>query len=81
MRHARPDYERFQDPEGLIPENEPVFLIRGSDLVGAAAVRAWADLAEGIGAKADIVERARKHADAMDDYSTRNGKVPDLPEE
>lgn len=31
MRHAREDYNRFQDPEGLIPQDEPVFLLRGQD--------------------------------------------------
>lgn len=29
MLHAREDYNRFQDPEGLIPDDEPVFLLRG----------------------------------------------------
>jgi hypothetical protein len=28
MKHARDDYNRIQDPAGLIPEDEPVFLLR-----------------------------------------------------
>lgn len=42
MRHARKDYERIQDPEGKIPEEEPVFLIRGQDVSAPAALRYWA---------------------------------------
>ena len=29
MKHARDDYNRIQDPAGKIPEDEPVFLLRG----------------------------------------------------
>lgn len=32
MKHAREDYNRIQDPAGLIPDGEPVFLIRGKDI-------------------------------------------------
>ncbi len=40
MKHARKDYDRIQDTVGKIPENEPVFLIRGQDLAAPAALRA-----------------------------------------
>lgn len=60
----------------VIPADEPVFLIRGQDIVGAAAVLAWADLAEEAGAALDIVDRARDHARAMDEWPKK--KVPDL---
>ena len=41
MVNARQDYnERVQDSAGLIPSQEPVFLIRGQDEVGHLAVRA-----------------------------------------
>ena len=61
----------------VIPMDEPVFLIRGQDAVGADAVRAWADLAERAGAASDIVEIARDHAAKMDAWPKK--KVPDLP--
>lgn len=32
MIHARPDYNRFQDPENKIPEDEPVMLFRAQDI-------------------------------------------------
>ena len=48
MKHARPDYDRIQDPlaveKGGIPENEPVFLLRAQDRIAARVVRIWAML-------------------------------------
>lgn len=38
MKHARPDYNRIQDPAGLIPEDEPVFLFRAQDRFAADAI-------------------------------------------
>jgi hypothetical protein len=61
----------------LIPADEPVFLIRGQDVVGGDAVRAWADLAEKAGAAADILTVARDHAAKMDAWPKK--KRPDLP--
>lgn len=31
MKHARLDYNRIQDPDGKIPEDEPVMLFRAQD--------------------------------------------------
>lgn len=42
MKHAREDYNRIQDPAGLIPEDEPVFLLRGQDIFAPELVMAWA---------------------------------------
>ena len=42
MRHARKDYDRIQDPAKLIPEEEPVFVIRGQDVVGPFVLKVWA---------------------------------------
>lgn len=60
----------------LIPRDEPVFLIRGQDAVGGAAVRAWATLAEANGADPHIVGVARRHAHKMDAWPKK--KTPDL---
>lgn len=80
MIHARKDYDRIQDPAGLIPEDEPVFLIRGKDKVAAAAVEKWADLAESEGADPEIVSTARKHAEVIRAYQARMGsQIPDMP--
>lgn len=76
MKHARADYDIIQ-ADSLIPADEPVFLIRGQDKVGAAAVRGWADLAEAAGSPPDIVAHAREHAAKMDAWPKK--KVPDMP--
>ena len=78
MQHARPDYNHIQEmtAEPRIPADEPVFLIRGQDIVAGDAVRAWADLAEQRGADPDIVQTARAHAARMDAWGTK--KTPDM---
>ena len=79
MKHARDDYNRIQDPDGLIPEDEPVFLIRGKDRAGPAALRAWAKEAKAVGAHGNIVGRALTQADRMEAWQAEHGwKVPDL---
>jgi len=44
MKHARKDYDRIQDPEGKIPKDEPVFLLRGQDIAAPSTVDRWAEL-------------------------------------
>lgn len=41
MRHTRSDYNRIQDPLNLIPENEPVFLLRSADENAIATLIAY----------------------------------------
>ncbi len=68
MTHARKDYNRIQDPENKIPEDEPVFLIRAQDQVGAAAVRAWAHLHKLNGGSDILYSLAMSHADKMEQW-------------
>lgn len=77
MKHARPDYDRIQDPAGLIPEDEPVFLIRAQDENSAQTVRWYARRAESRGASPELIRMAREHADRMAAWPKH--KVPDLP--
>jgi len=79
MLHNRPDYNRIQDPENLIPEDEPVFLIRAKDVNSVETVMFWANKAASTGAKIDIIEAARKQAKVMQDYQNIHGcKIPDM---
>lgn len=79
MKHARADYAAIQDPLRRIPEDEPVFLIRGQDICGPTTVLCWANLAEKFGASPEIVESAKLQAKLMDDWQkTIKVKVPDL---
>ncbi|HYF56693.1 MAG TPA: hypothetical protein VEA41_20745 [Salinarimonas sp.] len=77
MRHARTDYDRIQDPAGIIPEDEPVFLIRGQDKTAADTVRFWAAEAKRAGAGQTIIDLALEQADRMEEWAKH--KVPDLP--
>lgn len=76
MKHARDDYNRIQDPAGKIPDDEPVFLIRGQDACAAATVEYWARLAADNGASQSIVSKALEHAERIRAWSAK--KVPDL---
>jgi len=76
MKHAREDYNRFQDPAGLIPEDEPVFLLRGQDALACKAVAYYAQLCEEVQSP-EIAEKARIHAELMESWPKK--KIPDLP--
>lgn len=80
MRHLRTDYDRIQDPEGKIGKDEPVFLIRGRDAAAPNAIRAWARIAQQMGADSDHMDAVRRFANYIDWWQEKNGcKVPDVP--
>lgn len=67
MKHQNPEYdERVQCIDGSIPDDEPVFLLRGKDPHAPAVIRSYAKRRFGPG----ITERAEimDHADRMDQY-------------
>lgn len=81
MIHARNDYQRLQDPEKKIPQDEPVFLLRAQDQTSAEVVRHWCRLNKRLLKKmADGPEKeslkkgislAEAHAYRMDDWPTK----------
>lgn len=71
MKHARSDYDPIQDPRGIIPEDEPVFLLRGQDAVAAEVVRYWARLNKENGGDLDASELAFRQADLMDAWPVK----------
>jgi len=78
MKHFREDYNRIQDPLGLIPKNEPVFLLRGQDELAPSTLRFWAYQAECLGLK-DIAKIVYDGADEMDEWQRNHkSKLPDL---
>lgn len=80
MKHARDDYNRIQDPAGAIPDDEPVFLLRGQDASAPAAVEAWAEEHARRGGDPEIAALARRQAENMRAYQAQHGnKVADLP--
>lgn len=79
MKHTRPDYNRIQDPGSLIPENEPVFLLRGQDLAAPKALREYAMQAHKMGAGIDVVTSTLEQARAMEAWQrTVARKVADI---
>ena len=80
MKHARKDYDRIQDPAGLIGEDEPVFLLRAKDSLAADTARDWARRARAAGATDDTVSCAYMQADRIQLWGLQHGcKVPDVP--
>lgn len=74
MKHTRRDYDRIQDPKNLIPQDEPVFLLRGQDVAAPGAVRAWADLNEVAGGDREMTISALKQAHDMEAWQAEHGK-------
>lgn len=87
MIHARDDYNRIQDPENKIGEDEPVFLVRAKDRFSIKAMQAWVDAAlleAGLGEKEDLelkrmAGKVQGHIAKTIEWQVKNGsKVPDL---
>jgi hypothetical protein len=85
MQHARKDYnDRIQDSSGIIPADEPVFLLRAQDKRAADFVRAWAiqylmDNGNSNPSAQVVYEAVCAHADKMTQW--RPKKQADVPPE
>lgn len=79
MKHSRKDYNRIQDPEGKIPEDEPVFLLRAQDEIAPIIVMQWAMLYEQNNGDKKLVELAKNQARDMLEWQIVHGyKKADL---
>jgi hypothetical protein len=68
-----------EDPT-VVPEDEPVFLLRGQDIAAPDVIRYWAKLVEQRHGAPEIVKLAREQADKMYDWQRDHKmKLPDLP--
>lgn len=72
MKFGRKDY----DAGKAIPSDEPAFLLRAQDKFAGDVVRFYANLLESNGASKEVVDSARKQADAMDAWPAK--KSPDI---
>lgn len=80
MKHARDDYNRIQDPENKIPENEPVFLLRGQDVCAIPALEAWVNEAKKQAVEPRMVSAALAQLEKMRDWQLEHKvQVPDMP--
>jgi len=82
MIHARSDYMHIQDDTGKVGQDEPVFLLRAKDALAPKTLRYWADELERAGGDAVAVKTARKQAQLMEEWQSKNFyKLPDTPAE
>ena len=82
MLHARADYQgRIIDKAGLIPDDEPVFMLRARDMLAPALVILWSEQLRAAGGDPAMADLAFKHASAMRRWQATHGgpKLPDLP--
>lgn len=78
-----PDYDytaqgQIRRMAGEIMPDEPCFVVRGRDAIGAATVRAWAAFAKSIGVPQVKVDNALMIADAMDAWPLK--QIPGVTE-
>ena len=80
MKHAREDYNRFQDPENKIPEDEPVMLFRAQDRHFIRVLKYYADMLDAAMNK-EVAKAVRRHIEDAKIYRVKKGviiKEPDL---
>jgi hypothetical protein len=75
MKHARQDYNHIQDPLNKIPDDEPVFLLRGQDVLAPPMLELYAFMAA-LAGKQDIAKLTYEHAKLMQQWPKK--KIPDL---
>jgi hypothetical protein len=80
MKHAREDYNnRIVDLQNKIPEDEPVFILRGQDKLAPALLLEWAKQLRLNGGDPKMARIAEDHAQDMIKWQKERGsKIPDL---
>lgn len=71
MKHAREDYAFIQDVRGVIPKDEPVFLLRGQDPKTQQCMLLWCNLAANDGIDKVMIEQVRKHVKLVDEWQAK----------
>ena len=80
MKHAREDYNRIQDPANAIPEDEPVFLLRGQDPLAPKCLLLWATELRLAGGDPEMARMVENQAQEMLEWQGENPThIPDLP--
>jgi hypothetical protein len=78
MLHARSDYNRIQDSEHKIPQDEPVFLLRAQDRTALATLAFWIEANEALPDRdPKAIALAKKHLLRFSDWPVR--KTADVP--
>lgn len=69
-----------KDKWPTIPDDEPVFILRGKDKLAMQVVKVWMDLAREAGVNQGKMIRVREHFEAMERFSDEHPdrmKIPD----
>jgi hypothetical protein len=69
-----------KDKWPTIPDDEPVFVIRGKDLLAARAVAHWMDMAAKADVNSDKMAAVARHLKAIEDFQRDHPercKIPD----
>lgn len=78
MIHARPDYNRIQDPENKIGEDEPVVLFRAQDKHFGSVLKFYYDTIKKDGGDPRILEQLEAQKIRLDKWTeTNKQKSPD----
>lgn len=79
MIHARKDYMHIQDSKNKIPKDEPVFLLRGQDILAPELLLRWAAKLRLNGGQPEMARLVEDHAQEMIKWQAKNGsKLPDM---
>lgn len=82
MIHARTDYDRIQDPAGLIGPDEPVMLFRAKDVLLPTLLGKYAELLRLTGCDQVMIDSVLEHEALVRRWQRMNGcKRPDMPED
>jgi hypothetical protein len=82
MLHARRDYDRIQDPENKIGEDEPVFLVRAKDWAFVPTLLGWIKAHLDAGGDIEMAKALMEHIDKAKKWRglhNREVKVADAP--
>jgi len=77
MKHARSDYDRIQDPAGLIPADEPVMLFRAQDKHFDRVLRFYRDIVMADHGDPAIIAAVDEHLKRASAWPVK--KAPDMP--
>lgn len=83
MNFGREDYDKnFIDSNGLIPENEPIFLLRSTDKFSPRLLLMWAMQVRLAGGDPKMAEQVEAQAQKMIHWQHEHGcKTPDMYKE
>jgi hypothetical protein len=77
MQTGRPDHDALIR-SSAIPDEEPIFILRGKDSLAGDAVRAWASMAFAArSVPLAVIEQALQQADRMDAWAIRSVPTAD----